>query len=367
MFCGHLSFDWNITRSLFERLHPPKATKDCENSASMETLERVGSSSEIKGPKVERDVRSWNYYERDQAISNSIPARPSHQQFKRNLQDYGSGWGDPISLAGSSLLQLSLEFGAANCSERRDKIFGLHSLASICCQIAIPVDYSIPLRRICAMLLHHVTTLRHRGPDLNFNNNSAIDVAQRLQRLLFGAPEAFPTLENHLSVDLLLYTDLVSVTGTIRGLISHVSPRLGGVKEAKFTTLRDYSVTNIRSIDARSVISLVSGATRRTKLSVSRQLPARHRRRSRRLHMARTAHSSPSGYDLSIPRNGYRNCFARTARARTKMSNRWKGNHVSVKDSDGTLFALLWEILVCRGAEKILTARRILISLAFSC
>jgi hypothetical protein len=43
------------------------------------------------------------------------------------------------------LLDLTARYGYAECSELRDQIFAVHSLASACCCIAVPIDYSISL------------------------------------------------------------------------------------------------------------------------------------------------------------------------------------------------------------------------------
>jgi len=53
------------------------------------------------------------------------------------------------------LFDLVLIFGKSLCTDIRDRIFGLHSLAPQCCSDSTPVEYAVPVSRKCEELAHH--------------------------------------------------------------------------------------------------------------------------------------------------------------------------------------------------------------------
>lgn len=59
------------------------------------------------------------------------------------------------------LLEVIARYSYAECSELRDQIFAVHSLASTCCCIAVPIDYSMSLPELyIKTLVHHLTEHR---------------------------------------------------------------------------------------------------------------------------------------------------------------------------------------------------------------
>lgn len=55
----------------------------------------------------------------------------------------------------TSLVTLSRIHREARCADVRDKIYGLRGLAPLCCQQAIPADYSCSSYQLCERLLTH--------------------------------------------------------------------------------------------------------------------------------------------------------------------------------------------------------------------
>ncbi|KAK0109469.1 hypothetical protein ONS95_002161 [Cadophora gregata] len=65
----------------------------------------------------------------------------------------------PSDIAELPLLYLVSDHADAKCLDKRDRIFGLSSLAISCCVEAVPVDYSRSYSEICDMVLaHHCTS-----------------------------------------------------------------------------------------------------------------------------------------------------------------------------------------------------------------
>ncbi|KAH6719484.1 heterokaryon incompatibility protein-domain-containing protein, partial [Leptodontidium sp. MPI-SDFR-AT-0119] len=55
----------------------------------------------------------------------------------------------------SSLFDLCIKHGQAQCEDPRDKVYGLQSMAQTCCREAVPIDYSLSLPDISAMVVSH--------------------------------------------------------------------------------------------------------------------------------------------------------------------------------------------------------------------
>jgi hypothetical protein len=93
-------------------------------------------------------------------ISQTIPARLVQQRAKEQAMMQG-GCGSTFGKDHTSepvpqpLLKLFVENKAAECHDPRDRIFGLHSLASICCKREIPVNYSLSWREVLRTLVRH--------------------------------------------------------------------------------------------------------------------------------------------------------------------------------------------------------------------
>jgi len=89
-------------------------------------------------------------------ISQTIPARLVQQRAMRRSSGGNTFRNDHTSEpVPRPLLNLYAENKAAECQDSRDKIFGLHSLASACCKKEIPVDYSLPLGEVLRTLVRH--------------------------------------------------------------------------------------------------------------------------------------------------------------------------------------------------------------------
>ncbi|KAG4442033.1 hypothetical protein IFR05_002501 [Cadophora sp. M221] len=57
-----------------------------------------------------------------------------------------------------SLFDLCIKHGQAECEDPRDKVYGLQSMAQTCCREAVPIDYSLSLPDISAMVVsHHIS------------------------------------------------------------------------------------------------------------------------------------------------------------------------------------------------------------------
>jgi Heterokaryon incompatibility protein (HET) len=56
-----------------------------------------------------------------------------------------------------ALFSLFLAYRASKCGDKRDNVFGLHSLALDCCKKANPIDYSMEWKTTLCNLVHHQT------------------------------------------------------------------------------------------------------------------------------------------------------------------------------------------------------------------
>lgn len=92
------------------------------------------------------------------------------------------------------LLGLFEEFGEAECHDLRDRIFGLQSMAELCCREAVPVDYSLTWADIYEKLLEHYILHHEMKTPRLFRNWSEVGIlpdpylirkAQKLQ-IKFG-------------------------------------------------------------------------------------------------------------------------------------------------------------------------------------
>ncbi|KAE9379795.1 HET-domain-containing protein [Stipitochalara longipes BDJ] len=79
----------------------------------------------------------------------------------------------------SLLVDLLDQFKDSECEDIKDKVFGLLSLTRECCRRAMPADYSMERKHICAILLEH-----HLAYHSNANKGGAMKVCQTILRAL---------------------------------------------------------------------------------------------------------------------------------------------------------------------------------------
>ncbi|KAF4633092.1 hypothetical protein G7Y89_g5033 [Cudoniella acicularis] len=86
------------------------------------------------------------------SISQSAPFRLNqHSNTRRNTNE------GEYKKAPSPLADVVLQFKDAQCEDPRDTVFGLLSLARVCCREAVPANYSTSPEEICTtLLLHHI-------------------------------------------------------------------------------------------------------------------------------------------------------------------------------------------------------------------
>jgi hypothetical protein len=89
-------------------------------------------------------------------ITQTIPARLI-QQRAMGLKDTSSTFSKDHTSEREPqpLFNLYTENNSAECQDPRDRVFGLHSLASTCCKEVIPVNYSLSLGEVLRTLLRH--------------------------------------------------------------------------------------------------------------------------------------------------------------------------------------------------------------------
>ena len=117
-------------------------------------------------------------------IQRSVPARLIHERDEikskiLTINDSSAGIGF------RPLLDIFLEYQRAECADKRDKVFGLHTLAPRCCKEAVPVDYSLSMTEIVAQLCqHHLDAHSVLGSERSVGQRSTIGESQRLHQKL---------------------------------------------------------------------------------------------------------------------------------------------------------------------------------------
>lgn len=125
------------------------------------------------------------------------------------------------------LLRLCIEFGHARCEDQRDKVFGLREIASKCCQLAAPVDYTLSMAQIAGMILHH-----HVFEHAHLGMGPIGDSRQFHQKLgitpkIYGFPlDGLVPLSPVVESPVASKPRLITVATYVRGRISFVSPPL---------------------------------------------------------------------------------------------------------------------------------------------
>ena len=164
-------------------------------------------------------------------IIRSTPYRLDQERQRR------AGVKHEAPFQGQVLFDLLVTYQEAKCIDSRDKVFGLHSLAMPCCQVATPIDYSKSAFSVCGELLQHYF-LRHHW-HLDSFDGASTDVIQKSQfanRLLCGATsseagrltQAAENLPRYDSEDL----KLIHARGNIRGEICHATINLDNLSES---------------------------------------------------------------------------------------------------------------------------------------
>jgi Heterokaryon incompatibility protein (HET) len=130
------------------------------------------------------------------------------------------------------LIDLVDTFHEARCSDNRDKIFGLLSLAQSCCRDQITVDYSKRLSVLCRDVLrhhflHHLSSVDPR------------DVIKLIRRIYLAVQGALPRFRRGQSFSLAQNICLVPVMGTIKDPVKYLSPSLDVLKSADISHLGD--------------------------------------------------------------------------------------------------------------------------------
>ncbi|CAG8948652.1 hypothetical protein HYFRA_00001772, partial [Hymenoscyphus fraxineus] len=81
-------------------------------------------------------------------ITRKTPMKLIQQRVAQSLTTHGQNFT-------FSIVDLALSFSESECRDRRDKIFGLMSLANDCCKTHIHVDYSMTDLELCQSALDH--------------------------------------------------------------------------------------------------------------------------------------------------------------------------------------------------------------------
>ncbi|CAG8975323.1 hypothetical protein HYALB_00005653 [Hymenoscyphus albidus] len=97
---------------------------------------------------VRREMAS--YADREN-ITRKTPMKLIQQRVAQSLTKHGQN----LNFTSSSIVDLALSFSESECPDRRDKIFGLMSLANDCCKTHTHVDYSMTGLELCQSVLDH--------------------------------------------------------------------------------------------------------------------------------------------------------------------------------------------------------------------
>jgi hypothetical protein len=184
--------------------------------------------------------------------------------------------------------KLYKDYKAANCEDQRDRIFGLHSMASDCCKQDIPVDYSLSWQQILGNLVRHQVSQHIIAPkSLKFQDTSKSTI-KGIRQIYCEAAEMFSQYDR---ANLLARLDfaiddfaerirnvnpdtVIMISGYIRGRIYHTSP----IPSEGFST-KNLSVphlTTFTDIQLRHICSQLErrdpGSTTRSRL-VSLETP----------------------------------------------------------------------------------------------
>jgi hypothetical protein len=118
------------------------------------------------------------------------------------------------------LFDLVLMFGKNLCTDIRDRIFGLHSLAPQCCRDSTPVEYAIPVSRKCEELTHHHLFEHYSSQKARLDTSSSV---------LIGVCRSIQDVIGITSSDYLKASSLgaqlapIKVTGNLVGIVSLVA------------------------------------------------------------------------------------------------------------------------------------------------
>jgi len=117
------------------------------------------------------------------------------------------------------LFDLVMMFGDNLCTDIRDRIFGLHSLAPQCCRDSTTVEYALPVSRKCEEITHHYL-FEHYSVQKSLSTSSSFltGVCRSIQKTI-GI-----TSSNYLrGSDLGAQLAPIKVTGNVVGVVSLVA------------------------------------------------------------------------------------------------------------------------------------------------
>jgi hypothetical protein len=143
-----------------------------------------------------------------------------------------------------AIIHLSSQYGSAGCEDRRDKIFGLLGVSSLCCREAVHVDYSSSFGDITQKaLIHHISS----PPGTHKRHHTQGDVIQLFHEQLKITPndcQSIPAafLESIFSSHISLFE---------RGAISYISPLLDSdldVSAVKFPAMSAKMKRQLKSL-----------------------------------------------------------------------------------------------------------------------
>jgi hypothetical protein len=200
-------------------------------------------------------------------ISQTIPARLV-QQRARGRGGSGSTFGkDHISEpVPQPLFKLYSENKAAECHDPRDRIFGLHSLASACCKEMIPVNYSLSWGEVLGTLVRHQASHSSIAPKGSWKTpQSTVKEFQEFYRTLASISRDYDQEKSSAKfsfainnfVERIEVVDPYATTkvrGYIRGRIYYTSP-LFSSKRVKTMTVPVPNITSGTEIQLRHICS----------------------------------------------------------------------------------------------------------------
>ncbi|KAE8444215.1 hypothetical protein EG329_000812 [Mollisiaceae sp. DMI_Dod_QoI] len=123
----------------------------------------------------------------------------------------------------SPLLDLVVAHRDAKCLERRDKVFGVHSMSQLCCKEAVPVDYSKP------EYLLFVETIEHHFYKHD-QSNRLLNSRRALQLFFKDQSDSDVETTTELIIKALPYnTKFFKFPGQINDLVSYCTPSLNSI------------------------------------------------------------------------------------------------------------------------------------------
>lgn len=134
----------------------------------------------------------------------------------------------------TSVFSLFNKFKAAQCSEKKDKIFGFLGLADACCRDPIPVNYALSFNHICVMFLNH-----HMQSHWN-SSQTILGTVVELRQLFGESPNEASKHDQELDLDWISgYQDSIPPPICFRRHIKCVIPCPGNIELESLDDLVD--------------------------------------------------------------------------------------------------------------------------------